>query len=133
MPYLNLNVSSTLNPHKRAEVATLLTSLTADVLGKKRELTAVAISTTTTQDWYIGAQPLTESHQASFYLEIKVTEGTNTKNEKAAYVEQVFQGMSAILGELAPASYVVIHEVHADSWGYAGQTQEFRYIRGKPL
>ena len=133
MPYLNLNVSSPLTPQKRAEVATLLTSLTADVLGKKRELTAVAISTTPNQEWFIGAQPLTESQQASFYLDIKVTEGTNTKNEKAAYVEKVFKGMAEILGELAPASYVVIHEVHADSWGYAGQTQEYRYIRGKPL
>jgi len=133
MPYLNLNVSIPLDLQKRAEVASLLTALTADVLGKKRELTAVAVSTSSAQDWYIGAQPLTESQQVSFYLDIKVTEGTNTKNEKAAYVEQVFQGMSAILGELAAASYVVIHEVHADSWGYAGQTQEFRYIRGKPL
>ena len=133
MPYLHLNVSSPLDSKKRAEVASLLTSLTADVLGKKRELTAVAISTTAAQDWYIGAKPLTESEQVSFYLDIKVTEGTNTKNEKAEYVHQVFQGMSAILGELASASYVVIHEVHADSWGYAGQTQEFRYIRGKPL
>jgi 4-oxalocrotonate tautomerase len=133
MPYLHLNVSSPLNTQKRAQVATLLTTLTADVLGKKRELTAVAISTTPDQEWFIGAQPISESQQTSFYLDIKVTEGTNTKNEKSSYVDKVFQGMTAILGALAPASYIVIHEVHADSWGYAGQTQEYRYIRGKPL
>jgi 4-oxalocrotonate tautomerase len=39
--------------------------------------------------------------------------------------------MTALLGDLARASYVVIHEVNADAWGYSGQTQEFRYIRGK--
>jgi len=133
MPYLHLNVSCPLNTQKRAEVATLLTTLTADVLGKKRELTAVAISTTPDQEWFIGAQSLSETQQTSFYLDIKVTEGTNTKNEKAAYVEKVFNGMTEILGALAPASYIIIHEVHADSWGYAGQTQEYRYIRGKPL
>jgi 4-oxalocrotonate tautomerase len=43
MPYLNLNVSSQLSQQKRLEVAQLLTTLTADVLGKKRELTAVAM------------------------------------------------------------------------------------------
>jgi 4-oxalocrotonate tautomerase len=133
MPYLNLNVSSPLGPESRAEVALLLTSLTAEVLGKKRELTAVAISTTPGPSWFVDAQPLSESRQVSFYLEIMVTEGTNTKNEKADYVEKVFLGMTAALGELAPASYVVIQEVHADSWGYAGQTQEYRYIRGKSL
>jgi 4-oxalocrotonate tautomerase len=133
MPYLHLNLSSPVQPEKYAELARLLTSLTAEVLGKKAELTAVAISTASPDKWFVGAQPLTELKMASFYLDIKVTEGTNTKNEKAAYVEAVFRGMTSILGELAPASYIVIHEVHADAWGYAGQTQEYRYIRGKPL
>ena len=41
--------------------------------------------------------------------------------------------MQKIVGDLAPASYIVIHEVHADAWGYQGQTQEFRYIQGKAL
>jgi len=62
-----------------------------------------------------------------------VTEGTNTNDEKARYVQAVFDSMSTLLGELAPASHVVIDEVHADAWGYAGQTQEFSYIEGRPL
>ncbi len=39
--------------------------------------------------------------------------------------------MNTILGELHPASYVVIMDVPADSWGYEGATQEYRYIKGK--
>ncbi len=62
-----------------------------------------------------------------------MTEGTNTKDEKAAYVEKVFAAMTAALGELHPASYVVVHDVGADSWGYGGRTQEFRYVRGQGL
>lgn len=77
--------------------------------------------------------PVSTSGVSTFYLDIKVTEGTNTKNEKAAYVKQVFAGMEAILGRVASASYIVIHEVHADAWGYQGETQEFRYIKGKSL
>jgi 4-oxalocrotonate tautomerase len=45
----------------------------------------------------------------------------------------VFEALQALLGNLHPACYIVIHEVPADSWGYHGQTQESRYIRGKTL
>lgn len=132
MPYLNLNLPMTPPPDQAAKAAEVLTRLTAELLGKKPELTAVAITATPRDNWYVGGRALS-SGQSSFYLDIKVTEGTNTKNEKARYVEAIFEAMTALLGDLAPASYVVIHEVHADAWGYAGQTQEFRYIKGRPL
>lgn len=132
MPYLNLNLPMTPSPEVAAKAAEELTRLTAELLGKKPELTAVAITATPRDNWYIGGRVLSPG-QSSFYLEIKVTEGTNTKNEKAHYVEAVFEAMRTLLGDLAPASYVVIHEVHADAWGYSGKTQEFRYIKGKPL
>ncbi|MCB2041420.1 MAG: tautomerase family protein [Burkholderiaceae bacterium] len=132
MPYLNLNLPIAPSSDVSAKAAQVLTQLTADLLGKKPELTAVAITATPRDAWYIGGRAL-PAGQSSFYLDIKVTEGTNTKNEKARYVEAVFDAMTALLGELAPASYVVIDEVRADAWGYSGQTQEYRYIRGKPL
>lgn len=132
MPYLNLNLPMAPSPDVAAKAAEVLTQLTTELLGKKPELTAVAITATPRESWYVGGRSL-PAGQSSFYLDIKVTEGTNTKNEKARYVEAVFASMTALLGELAPASYVVIHEVHADAWGYSGQTQEFRYIKGKPL
>ena len=132
MPYLNLNLPMAPSTEVAAQAAEVLTRLTADLLGKKPELTAVAITATSPESWFVGGRPL-PAGQSSFYLDIKVTEGTNTKNEKARYVEAVFEAMTTLLGDLAPASYVVIHEVHADAWGYSGQTQEFRYIKGRPL
>ena len=132
MPYLHLNLSLEPSPDTASKAAEILTRLTAELLGKKPELTAVAITATPSERWFVGAQTLPPG-QSSFYLDIKVTEGTNTKNEKARYVQAIFESMTTLLGELAPASYVVIDEVHADAWGYSGQTQEFRYIRGKPL
>ncbi len=132
MPYLNLNLPMALSADEAAKAAEVLTRLTAELLGKRPELTAVAITATPPGSWYVGGRALLAG-QSSFYLDIKVTEGTNTKNEKARYVDAVFEAMKEHLGELAPASYIVIHEVHADAWGYSGQTQEFRYIKGKPL
>jgi len=133
MPYLSFHISVDVSQEQSDRIAGTLTALTASVLGKKPELTAVAIHAAAPGRWYVGAERLSGGAPAGFYLEVKVTEGTNTKSEKAEYVRQVFDAVSGIVGPLAPPSYVVIHEVRADAWGYAGQTQEYRYIRGRPL
>lgn len=131
MPYLNVKISSPNAQQIKERLALLLTDLTTSILGKKRELTAVAIESIEMNSWFISGESIKESGACSFYLDVKVTEGTITKNEKAEYVEKVFSGIEDIVGCLALASYIVIHEVRADSWGYQGQSQEFRYINGK--
>lgn len=130
MPYLHIKVAAAESADTSARIAQLLTDLTVSVLGKKRELTAVALAYVKPTSWFIGGKALAAP---SFFLDIKVTEGTNTKDEKAAYIQQVFAGLSNILGELAPASYIVIHELRGDAWGYQAQTQEWRYIQGRSL
>ena len=62
---------------------------------------------------------------------MKVTEGTNTKDEKAAFLRGAYAAAEAVLGPVDPASYIVIQEVRADAWGYAGATQEQRYIESR--
>jgi len=130
MPYLNIKIAAAESTETSGKVAALLTDLTASVLGKKRELTAVAIEYAQPRSWFVAGKNVA---LPTFYLDIKVTEGTNTKDEKAAYIKRVFSGLSSILGELAPASYIVIHEIRGDAWGYQAETQEFRYIQGRPL
>jgi 4-oxalocrotonate tautomerase len=133
MPYLNANIAAVSNDDTRTKVALCLTDLTASLLHKKRELTAVNVHFNEPAQWFIGGQSMQATEQTTFYVEIKVTEGTNTKNEKAHFVAQVFSAMEALLGKLAPASYVVITEVRADAWGYEGLTQEQRYIQSKTV
>ncbi len=133
MPYLNVKLCAPESRETTERIASLLTTLTADVLKKKRELTSVALEYVSAQRWYIAGAPLAAQEVATFYLDVKVTEGTNTKDEKAAYVQQVFAAVEQVLGKLHPASYIVIHEVRADAWGYSGATQEYRYVSGKRL
>jgi 4-oxalocrotonate tautomerase len=133
MPYLNLKLSISPSAETTERLALVLTDLTAQILRKKREVTSVAIECIQFAQWTIGGHSLDSKNSATFFLEVKVTEGTNTKDEKAAYVEAVFKAVASLLGETEPASYIVIQEVRADSWGYGGATQENRYIRGKPL
>jgi 4-oxalocrotonate tautomerase len=141
MPYLNVKLCAPPSQDMPAKIVTtiaaVLTDLTAEVLKKKRELTAVSVEEIAPARWYIGGASVAsvagQQPVGSFYLDIKVTEGTNSKDEKALFVSRVFAAMEAIMGSLAPASYIVIHEVHADAWGYQGQTQEFRYVMGKSI
>jgi 4-oxalocrotonate tautomerase len=128
MPILSLKISGSPDAATRRELAETVTELTATILRKKRELTAVLVEAVDPDVWLIGGRTLAEHKLASFALTIKVTAGTNTKDEKAAYVSAVFERMSRLLGPLHEASYVVVEDVSADSWGYAGQTQEHRHI-----
>lgn len=133
MPYLNAKISGTPSADTASKLAAALADLTTEVLKKKRELTSIAIEFVPETQWFAGGATVAEQNLATFYLDIKVTEGTNTKDEKASYVSKVFAAIASLLGKLHPASYIVIHEVRGDAWGYQGSTQEFRYIKGKAL
>jgi 4-oxalocrotonate tautomerase len=133
MPFLDLKVSRGETLDSAADIAAELTRITNELLGKRREVTAVAVDWLPAEQWFIGGKPLAESGPRSFFLKIEITTGTNTKDQKAAFVAAVFAAMEKLLGPLAPASYVVIQEVAADAWGYSGRTQEVRYIEGRRL
>lgn len=68
---------------------------------------------------------------ASFFLDIKIAESTNTKDEKAAFIAAVFATMGELLGPLHHESYVHVHDVHAYGYGFGGLSQERRTIAGK--
>jgi len=131
MPYLNLSYAAP-EALAVAEVAATLTGLTVDLLGKKESLTVVHITRTPADHWFVGGQALAPG-QSGAVLEIRITDGTNTKAQKAAFIRAAFAVLAAQLAELHPASYVAIHEPRADAWGYSGETQEYRYIRGLSL
>lgn len=133
MPYLNLKLSGPPSTETAQLLAATLADLTTDALGKKREVTSVAVEFVPGEHWLVGGPSVVEQALATFYLEVKITAGTNTKDEKAAYIRQAFEVLAGHLGPAHPASYVVVHEVGADAWGYQGLTQERRYIQGRAL
>ena len=133
MPYLNVKISEQGSPELTRQIADSLSALTGSILHKKQELTSVSIDYLDGSRWFVAGSAVSSQGRKTFFLEINITEGTNTKDEKARYVKEVYGSMESILGTLHPASYVVIRDVAADSWGYEGSTQEFRYIKGKNL
>lgn len=128
MPLLNVKISVPANQATTQQVANLLTNLTHQYLKKRREVTAVQVQYVPAHEWFIGGDALSLRDETSYSLDIKVTSGTNTKDEMKAYLQAVFDGMQNLFGRVAEASYAIVHEVRADSWGFGGPTQEARYI-----
>ncbi|HKX32501.1 MAG TPA: 4-oxalocrotonate tautomerase [Blastocatellia bacterium] len=131
MPILNVKLSSPASAELAKTVSKMLIELTARTLRKRPELTAVAIEFVDPEHWIVGGRSLAEQGKSSFYLEIKVVEGTNTKDEKAQYQAEVFAAFGRLLGDLHDESYIHVHEVRADAYGFGGLTQEYRYIKNK--
>ena len=131
MPILNVKISAAPSRELVAAVSETLLDLTARILHKKRELTAIAIDFVPPEHWVVGGKTLADQARRSFYLDIKIVDATNTKDEKAAYVAATFEAFVRLLGDLHEESYVYIHDVRADAYGYGGKTQELRYIAAK--
>lgn len=128
MPILTVFLSGPPNPLRSARIAEALTELTGRHLAKDPAVTAIAIHHIDKSHWFIGGEALSSQDAASFWLDIKVTSGTNTKTEMAGYLDAVFKAMLGVLGPVHEASYIMVHEVPAPAWGYAGQSQEYRFV-----
>lgn len=128
MPILNVKISAAPSGELVTAVSEILLDLTTRILHKQRELTSIAFNFVPPEHWVVGGKTLAEQHKRSVYFEIKVVDGTNTKDEKAAYVAAAFEALSRLLGDLHEESYIHIHDVRAEAYGYGGRTQEFRYI-----
>lgn len=126
MPTLQLRIAPPQNPERYTALAQALTALTALVLGKRPEVTAVLVDDLPAARWHIGGRVTTET---TALLQIDITAGTNNEAEKAAFVTQAFAELQRQLGAgqpLAQASYVIVRELPATDWGYGGHTQAAR-------
>jgi 4-oxalocrotonate tautomerase len=127
MPMLNVQVAATRSDELTGKIASTLLELTSRLLGKQPGVTAIAISYVDPRDWITGGRTLAEQKRTSFFLDVKITDETNTKAEKASYVREIFAAFARLLPDLHEESYVHVHDVRAAAYGYGGQTQEYRY------
>ena len=129
MPILNVKVSGERSDAMTKAITSLLEGLTQRILGKDPAVTAIAIDYVNPRDWYAGGRSLAEQGKSSIYFDIKITDETNTKSEKAAYIKAAFEGFAQLLGDLHEESYIYVQDVRAAAYGYGGRTQEWRYQR----
>lgn len=121
-------------PHTRIEkrqVATAASNLAKIHLGKDPMVTAVIVEEIDRDSWFIAGELPTDTGLAAFWMDIKITAGTNTKAETSVFVQQAYHAMAGILGDLHQECYVLVHAVDGDSYGYGARTQNSRWADGR--
>jgi len=119
-------------PELRGQVATLAARLGAERLGKDPDITAVLVEAADPDSWFVGGRRPTEAGLSAFWLDIKITAGANVKADTTAFVAAAFAGMQDLLGPLHEESYVLVHAVDGDAYGYGGRTQNGRWAAAHP-
>ncbi len=104
-----------------------VTALMVEILAKRADLTAVLVERVASGGWSVGGSAVS----VAAHLDAKVTAGTNSPAQKTAFVAAAHRLLAETLaetlgGDLPLATYVVVDEVPAESWGYAGLTQAHR-------
>ncbi|MBZ9767211.1 4-oxalocrotonate tautomerase family protein [Mesorhizobium sp. CA6] len=131
MPIINVSVTGKPDAKLSAAIAREATDITAKLLHKDPTITAVAVNYIDPQHWFAGGKSLAEHGTNTFWLDIKVVDGTNTKLELEAYLKAIFGAFGRLLGGVHEESYAFVHEVPAAAYGYGGKSQEFRFISGR--
>jgi len=119
-------------PELRPHIAALAARLGAEHLGKDQSVTAVLVEAADPEGWFIAGRRPTELGLSAFWLDIKVTAGTNNKAETTRFVSAAFAGMQELLGPLHEESYVLVHAADGDAYGYGGRTQNGRWAAKHP-
>ena len=128
MPIINLKISGQEDRVLAQELVNEIGRLTKEILNKKPEVTVVTMSFVPDHLWFVNAVSLAELKTRSFHLDIKISDSTNLKTDKANYIEAVHNSLASILGDIHPVSYTAIQEMKADAYGYEGLTIEYKLI-----
>ncbi|MCR0981587.1 tautomerase family protein [Roseomonas populi] len=116
----------------RKALAELASRLAQERLGKDPAVTAVLVEPADPEGWFAGGRSLAEAGLSAFWLDIKITAGTNTKAEMAAFLREGFAAMEALLGPVHEESYILVHAADGHAYGYGGRTQDARWALANP-
>jgi 4-oxalocrotonate tautomerase len=128
MPIIDLKISGHENTALAQELSKDITRITKEVLNKKPEVTVITLSFVPTNLWFVNSVSLAELKTSSFHLNIKISDSTNLKIDKANYIKAIHNSLESHLGRIHPVSYTAIQEMKADSYGYEGLTIEYKFI-----
>jgi 4-oxalocrotonate tautomerase len=126
MPFIRATISNPDLPDAtQHKIAEQLTRLAVDVLGKPADRTTVHLNLVPASRYYVEGRPVTSCTGAQ--VEVTVTIGTNSADEKARFIREAYQLLSDTLGTLPPVAGVAIVQMDPESYGYNGVTQlDFR-------
>ena len=129
MPFINIQLSHELPEKLQNQLVEGVTQIMKSTLGKKAELTATTITTTNTDQWFINSERLADINENSAQVIARISKDTNTEEEKARAIKQLYNLLDTLCGPISKTSYIMIDEVPMTDCGYGGQTQEHRRIK----
>jgi len=133
MPMITVRYATpTARPELVGQIAALAPRLAAEYLGKDPGVTSVLVEPADSANWFVAGTRLAEAGLSAFWLDIKITAGSNMKGETTAFVRAAFDGMAALLGPLHEECYVLVHAADGHAYGYGGRTQEGRWAAAHP-
>ena len=123
MPFVRITVlAPTLTPAHLRLLEEGTTERIVAVMRKPIEGTAVLVERVS-GGWSIAGRPVAEAAQ----VDITIGAGTNTADEKARFMAEMWQLLWTALGpELREESYIVFHEIDPRSYGRGGLTRAER-------
>lgn len=133
MPILTLKLSSLAQLTDARALARDLTALSTQVLHKRFDVTSVVFQRIAERDWWVGGET---SAYVLMQLDIRITQGTNTPEQKTAFVAAAFDLLPQHLvqgQQLHASSYISVQELAATDWGYGGLTQQQRREKAQTL
>lgn len=125
MPLISIKVAGTaLGADQSAQLQDGVVDLMVDLLGKQRDRIAVFLDHDAKASARVGGRPAA----LAAHVDVTIGAGTNTPAEKTAFIKAVYDLFAGQLGpSLSPVTFVVLHDVPLDSWGYEGVTNASRY------
>jgi 4-oxalocrotonate tautomerase len=122
MPFARITIADPeLSPSIQQELASSITSLLASDLGKEPEVVVVQINLVPAERWFVGSELV--SNATGAHVEVSITDGTNTRDEKEKFLLNTYELLGRTLGALPSAVYVALYEVNGESYGYNGVSQ----------
>lgn len=128
MPFVRIALAGPrLADHQVAALQQGFTALMADILGKRADLTVVAIEQAPAEAWSVGGKGLPSGARCA-QVEATITAGTNRTAEKRDFLQAAHALLSQTLGRADAPIYIVVRDTPADDWGFDGRSQAARRI-----
>src|SRR5690349_4148319 len=86
MPMITVRYSSPRGGQSARAVAEAINALSAEYLRKDPAVTAVAVEEIDPAKWFISNRSLLQHELASFWVDVRVVDGINTRAEKAEFL-----------------------------------------------
>ena len=126
MPFVRISTGGdALTPRQIETLQQQTTDLLHQLLRKRKEVTVVTVQQSPSPIWAAGGRPLAPSMTCA-QVDVVITAGTNTDEEKATFIAAMHRLLCEVLGEPSAPVYLMVHELSAAQWGYAGRTQASR-------